>query len=142
MTKNTRTVTNPTLRPKIATKLIQSQTHSNTHIFRDFAHKAGERKEILVSVKSVCFLCDFSSYKHQTQNSAYDELKNYELKIGKLKADNLLSQALEHEVDHLNGILYTDHLAEHEELYKIEHSDPTEAITEDELDSPSTFKVS
>jgi len=31
--------------------------------------------------------------------------------IVKFKAENLLSQALEHEVDHLNGILYTDHLA-------------------------------
>ena len=67
---------------------------------------------------------------------------DYEFKTVKFKADNLLSQALEHEVDHLNGILYTDHLAEHEELYKIEHPDPAEAITEDELDTPSTFKVS
>lgn len=37
----------------------------------------------------------------------------------KFKADGMLSQALEHEVDHLNGILYTDHLAEHKNLYSI-----------------------
>ncbi len=34
----------------------------------------------------------------------------------RLKADSLLAQVLEHEVDHLNGILYMDHLAEHETL--------------------------
>ncbi len=35
-----------------------------------------------------------------------------------LKADELLSQVLEHEVDHLNGILYLDHMASHEKLVK------------------------
>ncbi|MCH2309506.1 MAG: peptide deformylase [SAR202 cluster bacterium] len=38
----------------------------------------------------------------------------------KFTADDLLSQALEHEVDHLNGILYTDHLLEHQSLYTVE----------------------
>ncbi len=37
-------------------------------------------------------------------------------KLVRIKADSLLAQVLEHEVDHLNGILYVDHLAEHEEL--------------------------
>jgi peptide deformylase len=41
-------------------------------------------------------------------------------KTVKLKADGLLAQALEHEVDHLNGILYLDHLKEHEELRSVE----------------------
>ena len=36
----------------------------------------------------------------------------------KITADELLSQALEHEIDHLNGILFIDHLKEHEKLYK------------------------
>ena len=66
---------------------------------------------------------------------------DYEFKTVKFKAEDLLSQALEHEVDHLNGILYTDHLAEHEQLYKIEQPKQTEATTEDELDTPSTFRV-
>ena len=34
----------------------------------------------------------------------------------KLTAEDLLSQALEHEIDHLNGILYIDHLLAHEKL--------------------------
>ena len=38
----------------------------------------------------------------------------------KIKADELLAQALEHEVDHLNGVLYIDHLESPEKLYKVE----------------------
>jgi peptide deformylase len=40
--------------------------------------------------------------------------------------DNLLAQALEHEIDHLNGILYVDHLESLEQLRKLE---PGEAIS-------------
>ncbi len=40
-------------------------------------------------------------------------------KIYRLNAEDLLAQALEHEIDHLNGILYIDHLVDHESLYKI-----------------------
>ena len=36
----------------------------------------------------------------------------------KINAKELLSQALEHEIDHLNGILFIDHLKEHEKLFK------------------------
>jgi peptide deformylase len=38
----------------------------------------------------------------------------------KIKADELLAQALEHEIDHLNGILYTDHLETQDDLRQIE----------------------
>ncbi len=39
----------------------------------------------------------------------------------RIKAENdLLAQALEHEIDHLNGILYIDHLASKDDLWKIE----------------------
>jgi peptide deformylase len=37
-------------------------------------------------------------------------------RLVRLKADGLLAQALEHEIDHLNGILYLDHLKEHQVL--------------------------
>jgi len=46
----------------------------------------------------------------------------------RIKAEELLAQALEHEIDHLNGILYIDHLKSHEKLHKIEtEQDPVEA---------------
>jgi len=38
----------------------------------------------------------------------------------RIKADGLLAQALEHEVDHLNGVLYIDHMEDIEQLHKIE----------------------
>jgi len=38
----------------------------------------------------------------------------------RLKADELLAQALEHEIDHLNGVLYIDYLDSLDQLYKIE----------------------
>ena len=39
--------------------------------------------------------------------------------VVKFKAEDMLSLALEHEVDHLNGILYIDHLKEHEQLIPV-----------------------
>ncbi len=47
-----------------------------------------------------------------------------ESKLVRLKAEGLLAQALEHEIDHLNGILYVDHLASHEELVPILPEEP------------------
>ena len=41
----------------------------------------------------------------------------------KLKANELLAQALEHEIDHVNGILYLDHLRSHEDLIKLPERD-------------------
>lgn len=37
----------------------------------------------------------------------------------RIKADELLAQALEHEIDHLNGVLYIDHLDSPTDLRKI-----------------------
>ena len=38
----------------------------------------------------------------------------------RIKANDLLAQALEHEIDHINGVLYIDHLESMDKLYKIE----------------------
>lgn len=38
----------------------------------------------------------------------------------RIKGDDILAQALEHEIDHLNGILYIDHLESMDKLHKIE----------------------
>ena len=49
----------------------------------------------------------------------------------KLKADDVLSQALEHEVDHLNGILYIDHMEAHEKLMKVTDATDSDESSED-----------
>ncbi len=41
----------------------------------------------------------------------------------RLRGDDLLAQALEHEIDHLNGVLYTDHLESADELRPAERSE-------------------
>ncbi len=42
--------------------------------------------------------------------------------VVKIEAECLLAQALEHEVDHLNGILYLDHLADHAKLFRVDEN--------------------
>lgn len=46
----------------------------------------------------------------------------------RIKGDgDLLAQALEHEIDHLNGTLYIDHLASKDDLVKIEPLEPAKS---------------
>ncbi len=62
--------------------------------------------------------------------------------VVKFEAENLLSQALEHEVDHLNGILYSDHLTEHRNLYTVTQED--EGLAEQDVKSaeiPTSLKI-
>jgi len=47
----------------------------------------------------------------------------------RIKAEELLAQALEHEIDHINGILYVDRLESQDDLRKIE----PEEVKEKEL---------
>ena len=51
-------------------------------------------------------------------------------KVVKFKAEDILSQALEHEIDHLNGILYIDHMEEHQELIPVDNSEEDEESAE------------
>jgi len=53
-------------------------------------------------------------------NSVKVRARNREGKICKLTAKDLKSQALEHEIDHLNGILYIDYLEDDSHLVKLE----------------------
>ena len=41
----------------------------------------------------------------------------------RIKATELLAQALEHEIDHLDGVLYVDHLEDPDDLRQIEAED-------------------
>jgi peptide deformylase len=38
----------------------------------------------------------------------------------KIKASGLFAEVLEHEIDHLNGVLYVDHLESQDKLHKVE----------------------
>jgi peptide deformylase len=51
--------------------------------------------------------------------------KNENWKEIRIKADELLAQALEHEIDHLNGILYVDLLESPDKLTRLEPPSPS-----------------
>jgi peptide deformylase len=59
-------------------------------------------------------------YRAESVTAKGLDIKGKEIRI---KAEGLLSQALEHEIDHLNGILYIDHLESTDTLRKIEPED-------------------
>ena len=46
----------------------------------------------------------------------------------RIKAEGLLAEALEHEIDHLNGVVYVDHLESKDKLYRIEPENETGEI--------------
>jgi hypothetical protein len=50
----------------------------------------------------------------------------------------LLAQALEHETDHLNGILYIDHLVSRDQLWKVTYTPEGQAEYQQADDSVSS----
>jgi len=46
----------------------------------------------------------------------------------RIKATGLMAEALEHEIDHLNGTLYIDHVESQDKIHKIEAPDTTKQI--------------
>ena len=50
--------------------------------------------------------------------------------------DSLLAQALQHEIDHLNGILYIDHLVSKDAIWKLSDEEPTEEPSTSSETSP------
>lgn len=62
-------------------------------------------------------------YYGEIQRSASVTVKGLDIhgKKIKVKATGLLAEALEHEIDHLNGKLYIDHVGDKSKLHKIEY---------------------
>jgi peptide deformylase len=46
----------------------------------------------------------------------------------KLRADNLLARIFMHELDHLNGVLYTDHIKDPDKLWQLETEEAEPAV--------------
>ena len=67
-------------------------------------------------------------YQGQVKRSASVTVKgtNRQGKEVRLKATGLLAQALEHEIDHLGGTLYVDHLISGTKLGKVESQEKIE----------------
>jgi peptide deformylase len=48
-------------------------------------------------------------------------------KLVRIKGEELLAQVLQHEIDHINGVVYVDHLGSLDELHKVEAKDEAES---------------
>jgi peptide deformylase len=81
----------------------------------EIVRRSGER-EVLEGCLSV------PGYRGDIKRSLSVTVKgqNRQGKQVRMKAKELLAQVLEHEMDHLNGILYIDHLESRDKLYRIE----------------------
>lgn len=94
----------------------------------EFVKRSGQRR-----VDEGCL--SIPGYRAELTRSVKVTVKalNRDGKEIRIKAENdLLAQALEHEIDHLNGVLYIDYLESMDELKKIESvaaSQPAEAPT-------------
>jgi len=84
----------------------------------EIVRKKGER-----SVSEGCL--SYPGYFGQISRAESVTVKGRDLKWReiRIKPEGLLAQALEHEIDHLNGRLYIDHLESMDELRKIEAGD-------------------
>ena len=94
---------------------LPDEEEPRVYINPEIIHKEGERE-----VEEGCL--SVPGYKAIITRSVWLKAKGLDRtsKLVKLKADGLLAQVLEHEIDHLNGILYLDHLKSHQDLVRLD----------------------
>ena len=94
---------------------LMEEEEARIYINPEITLREGERR-----VEEGCL--SIAGYKGMVTRSVWIRFRalDHTSKVVKLRAEDVLSQALEHEVDHLNGILYTDHMEAHEKLVKVE----------------------
>ena len=94
---------------------LPEEEEARIYINPEITLREGERR-----VEEGCL--SIAGYKGMVTRSVWVRFRalDHTAKAVKLRAEDVLSQALEHEVDHLNGILYTDHMEAHEKLVKVE----------------------
>ena len=110
------------LRRIIVVQLPEEEEEARIYINPEIVHREGER-EVEEGCLSIPGYRGFIVRSLWVRFSALD----HSSKLVKLDAEGLLSQVLEHEVDHLNGILYIDHLESHDKLWKVELLPDTES---------------
>ncbi len=100
------------LKRVIALKMPEEEEPS-TYINPRIVHREGERE---VSEGCLSFPDHYGIVKRSmtVQVTGLDRKTN----VFRICADGLLAQAFEHETDHLNGILFIDHLISHEHLFE------------------------
>ena len=104
---------------------LPEEEEARIYINPEITLREGERR-----VEEGCL--SIAGYKGMVTRSVWVRFRalDHTSKLVKLKAEDMLSQALEHEVDHLNGILYIDHMEAHEKLVKVEPEGESPADTD------------
>ncbi len=107
---------------RVITVQLPEEQEARIYVNPEIVYREGERE-----IEEGCL--SIPGYRGYIKRSVWIRFRalDHTSKVIKLKADDLLSQALEHEVDHLNGILYIDHLESHQKLEKIEPEETSEA---------------
>ena len=100
---------------------LPEDEEAQVYINPEIVQREGERR-----VEEGCL--SIPGFKATITRSIWVKFRGLDMesKLIRLKAEGLLAQALEHEIDHLNGILYVDHLASHEELVPIQPDETVE----------------
>ena len=110
---------------------LPDEEEARIYINPEITLREGERR-----VEEGCL--SIAGYKGMVTRSVWVRFRalDHTSKLVKLKAEDMLSQVLEHEVDHVNGILYIDHMEAHEKLVKVEPDSegPADADTDDSSD--------
>ena len=103
---------------------LPDETDPRVYINPRIVHREGERE-----VEEGCL--SVPGYKATINRAIWVRAKGLDRssRVVRIHAQELLAQALEHEIDHLNGILYMDHLKEHQALVKL-GLEPEEAPVE------------
>ena len=110
---------------------MPEEDEARIYINPEITARDGERR-----VEEGCL--SIAGYKGTVTRSVWVKFRalDHTSTVVKLKAEDVLSQALEHEVDHLNGILYIDHMEAHEKLVKVEPADESSSDADAGADEP------
>lgn len=105
----------------IVIELPEPETQTYVLVNPEIVKKFGER-----CVIEGCL--SIPGYSAEIKRAAEVTVKGLDLNGNKIriKAEDLLAQALEHEIDHLNGVLFIDYLESKDKLYRNETADDSE----------------
>ena len=112
---------------------LPEEEEARIYINPEITLREGERR-----IEEGCL--SIAGYKGIVTRSVWVRFRalDHTSKVVKLRAEDVLSQALEHEVDHLNGILYTDHMEAHEKLMKVDADGESSADADNDDGTPDT----
>jgi peptide deformylase len=106
---------------------LPEEEEPRVYVNPEVVHRQGERE-----VEEACL--SVPGYRGIITRAVRVKFKGLDrsARLVRIRAEGLLAQAMEHEVDHLNGILYMDHLESHQDLIKNEpepeHADSEVAV--------------